>query len=482
MGRPIASVAVAGDGIAALTVAATLVRRVPGVAVTLVSPPEGTRSGLGDRMGTVLPAAVPFLETLGIGPGQLADAGGGGFRLATRLCGWGEQDWSIGWGGYGDAVGGAPLHQLWLRDPAGSGRFAELSPAAMLAEAGRFAPPGLDARSPFADLELGVAVDPERYRALLGEVARQAGVRRAATALAEVEVEGMQIAALRLGDGQRLLADLYVDASGPDALLLAALPGGDAREDWSGCLPVDRVMLGERPADPALPPLDTVEAEASGWRLTMPLRARTLTAHCYSSRIRREAAGEHPVRLRQGRRVAPWIGNCVAVGDAAVEVEPLFHPHLALLHAACARIVALLPDSDFAAVELALYAAEAAEEADHLRDYIALAYRLNSRREPWWRRARAAALPPMLADRLALFARRGRLLPRDRETFGLDQWLALMLDGGVRPAQEDALAGRVTQAAGADLLRHRRVAIAAAVAGAPPHAAVMARAGRGRAA
>ncbi|MGJ3627672.1 tryptophan 7-halogenase [Sphingomonas sp. MMS24-JH45] len=95
-----------------------------------------------------------------------------------------------------------------------------------------------------------------------------------------------------------------------------------------------------------------------------------------------------------GRLAAAWIGNAVAIGDAAAIVGPLDAAPLQLLHAQVERIVASLPDASLAAVEIADVNRRAAEEADRLRDF-QIAH------------ARSPAVPSELADTFARFSGAG---------------------------------------------------------------------------
>src|SRR5207253_5245758 len=107
--------------------------------------------------------------------------------------------------------------------------------------------------------------------------------------------------------------------------------------------------------------------------------------------VLREKAGavalEAPVVIRQGRWSQPWVRNCVAIGDAAVGVEPLEWTNLHLAHGAIDRIVAMMPDRDFSPVELWDYNRQAGAEADRVRDFLVVHYAVASPQD-------FATLPP----------------------------------------------------------------------------------------
>jgi tryptophan halogenase len=313
------------------------------------------------------------------------------------------------------------------------------------------------------------------YALHLGAVERPGG-------LAAVRLRGEDgfIAALALDDGGELSADLFVDCTGPRALLRGQLDS--AFEDWGGWLPCDRLLFADAPASAAPSPLDRCVAHGAGWRWVAESRARTSHGFAYASadlsddkaaRTLRGFAGAEPgasIAIRQGRRAEPWLRNCVAIGDAATMVEPLEWTNLHLAHSAIDRLVAMMPDRDCAAVELWDYNRQCAAETDRVRDFLALHYAASRRDDPFWRRARDAAPPPSLAHTLALFVERGRLPFYEEETFTRDSWLAVLLGQGLIPGRTDPLIDAVPPAQSENAMTAMRDALARLVPTLPTHA------------
>ena len=136
--------------------------------------------------------------------------------------------------------------------------------------------------------------------------------------------------------------------------------------------------------------------------------------------------------------------NCVAIGDAAVMVEPLEWTNLHLAHSQIDRLVSMLPDTGFAPVELAEYNRQCNAEADRVRDFLCMHYITARRVEPFWKDSSAIEPPPSLAHSLSLFAERGRLPYYEEETFARDSWLAVLLGQGVLPRRIDPLTDSAT--------------------------------------
>ena len=484
MSELVRRIAVVGDGLAAWTVGASLAHRMPGASIVMV--PAAGRSGVGDLYATAPPRRARLLDAIGISDRELL-AAGGVFRLGMRLDGWRAdmRSFTIGLGGLGTSISGVPFEALWTRvarrergeHPAGDTVFPieAWSPAAVLAGSNRFAPPLDNPRHPFGELEIAMALEPRAHLVSLRNAARAGGVRETAT-LSVVETADGRISRLRTNDGRVVHADIFVDATGPDAILLRTLPGGCEREDWSVWLTADRVSVSVDAADPALPPIDIAVAEPTGWALAVPLTDRTISARVYDSGLSPDPAAADHIRLDQGRRRRSWIGNCVAIGDAAIEVEPLLATHLAMVHSAVERLLALMPGADCAPVETALYDREWCEECDALRDMLVIAHAVSERCEPYWKSS--ATLPVSAATTLTLWLERGYLPVRDRELWGREQRIQLLLGAGALPSASDPTADHVTDAQFGRIAGQLRTNIADAVDTAPTHAEIIARLGR----
>jgi tryptophan halogenase len=197
-----------------------------------------------------------------------------------------------------------------------------------------------------------------------------------------------------------------------------------------------------------------VSAVPIGWRWRGSSPDRASIGVAFSSAHAREedlagtgvADAGDPITLRQGRWDDFWVGNCVAVGDAAASVEPLEWTNLHLAHSQIDRIVAMLPGKDCAAVELGEFNRQCAAEADRVRDFLCLHYVGSQRSEPFWKDAASIAPPDSLAHTLSQFAQRGRLPYYEEETFARDSWLAVLLGQGFEPLRVDPLADLVSPA------------------------------------
>ncbi len=410
-------VVIVGGGPVALSAAVAFARAMPDARVTLV-PTAVPPDALADRHPLVLPSGLAMLERLGMPPGRLRAQGIAVSRAATRFLDWSldGQPWMVG-DDMSAETPGVALHHLWLR--AGCPvPFDALNPGCVAATAGEVP----DAVEPALHLH------PAQLSAALAGLAGSSGVDVAAAPLSGVMTGPAGIAALALADGTQLPADLYVDATGAERILV-----GESRfEDWSAVLPCTR--LSTTPAAGSPQPVDTYRATATGWVAHWP--GATATAW-----IDGAAAPDGAIRLRPGRLAEPWRGNMLALGEASVQPGPLGLMGFTLALAQIALAIELLPVGDGEDLLRAEYNRRAGQRADRMRDFLAAHYVAGG----WRGAASRADLPPSLARILTQFARRGHLPGADEDSVGRDMWIAVLIGQGIRLERPDPIALGIPQ-------------------------------------
>jgi len=449
------SVVVAGGGIVAWSAAAALKRKLPMLDVAVVSF-EPAADALADRIINTLPSIVEFHADLGLSDEDTIIRAQSGIRLGTRFSGWadGSADYVHAYGSYGAALGGIPFHQLWLREGHRSA-YDCYSLSAELGRSDRFASTGPED----AQIGYGLRLNIDRYGDLMRAYALHLGATERAGEVVNVELlDNGFVEALRLADGTRVEADLFVDCTGPAARIRSRVD--DSFEAWSKWLLCDRVSINED-HEGAL--LDDVRATPNGWSSTC--------AAAY-------AGDELGLPIRQGRLSEPWIRNCVAIGDSAVSVEPLEWTNLHLAHSQIDRLVSMMPGKDCAPVELAEYNRQCNAEADRVRDFICMHYVTARLSEPFWKDAASVELPPSLKHSLSLFAERGRLPYYEEETFTRDSWLAVLFGQGFMPRRADPLAYALPAEEIENTLRTTRGSIASFAAAQPSYREFIAQMGQ----
>jgi len=346
-------------------------------------------------------------------------------------------------------VGGGDLSfsQLWIKGRQQGLRtaFENFSPGAMAAKAGRVPIPTerAELRSAY-----GYGLDAAAYTALLKHFVTGGGVESKSATIADVERDGDFISAIVLADGERIEADLFVDASGPQAVLIGRMPGTEF-ESWREWLPCDRMLLASGNALRPYPGFSQISAFGQGWVGLFPLQDRTAIAAVFDSReisakdlldklpvlAGLPIAGEAVVsNLAPGIRQRTWVGNCVAVGESAFSLDPLDAAQLHIAHTCISHLMTLFPVEAAAFPEAELYDEIIRRTAVNLRDFQAAHYKLNRRfDDPLWDRCRDTAAPQTLQRKLDIFAARGRIPLYDDETFQEHDWESLFVGHGLVP-------------------------------------------------
>ncbi len=465
--EPLQRVVIAGAGQVGVLAAIGVKRALPAAEVIVLGLPPDP-GALADRAATALPFSNRLHDRLGIAEDELVSRAQGSHRLVTRYFGWGGrgQSGAIAYGASIDPALRTRFAQEWgggsrnAADPAGSTKPAS-SLAEALAEAGRFAVPPQGAPNPLCEVDYALRWNPDGYRALLIDVAQRLGVQHVPGDIAAVEPDGAGgIAALSISGAGQVGADLFLDCTGPRALLLTALPEF-VLDDWSVALPLRR-LIAARPGQGVLALEDRFTLLAQGWMSELAgrdgIQVMLGVAPEVSEADALRALGAAPLagfQLEPGRARAPWLGNVVALGDAAARFEPLGHLNLDLAHRQLDLLLELLPGRAIEPLERVEYNRRSVLMMDAVRDTLAAHYAAPEAQRVFG----PALLSPQLAIALDQFSRRGRTPFRDEAPL-LSQEFQLLLAalGHPRGVAPQARAGLGSEMGAAALALRQRVA------------------------
>jgi tryptophan halogenase len=407
-----------------------------GVSVTAIELP----SRLGPASAYVAWPAIEALHAkLGIDEAELLRATGGGFSLGFNIVPPGMPPFFLAHGAYGAPIDGGDFFGHWLRARAFGldAAFEDFSPTAMAARHGRVLLPDAETET-FGRTDYGYHLPAIAYAALLKGLAHRRGVtiRQAVSATADRDGESGDIRAIACDGGEAVAGDLFVDASGEEAVL----SGGDV-EDWRGFFPLDRRLTARAGRFATLPAYAELRLGDAGWTALHASQAATHVVHAFCSAdcadeaalaAAAQAAGlalndASVTAVTPGRRREAWTGNCVCVGGAACALDPVLDLDLHLVQLGIVHLLALFPAGQDHAAERAEYNRISASLFDRLRDFQAAIYALALPAR------RPAAAPDLLAHRLATFRARGMVAAMEDESFPDDQWRALLVGLGVTP-------------------------------------------------
>ncbi|KSB89799.1 hypothetical protein AS593_01875 [Caulobacter vibrioides] len=457
MSRPVQTVVVVGAG-APLWLTALALRKAFGAGGLVVravetGPPEPGLSHAG------LPAMGNLHQLLGLSETELARRSGAVPSLGQRFAGFSGDGSSFlhPYDTYGHTVDYVDFVHHWVlaRKRGLKAALEDFSLGAAAAKQGRVVEGDDPGR--LSSPGVGLHVDATAYAALLRQRALADGVIVEQGVVVDVERSGERIEAVVLEGGARVVGDLFVDVG--DGALIGQMPGATF-ESWARWLPFDRVLplAGQRLH--TLPAYAHIEAMEGGWVGLYPLQDRTAGLAVYDSRAAdadamvRRAEGVSPLGwrrgeaqvLRPGMQARPWIGNCVALGVAAIALDPSDAAPMHVLQAGLSHLVTLFPADADCEPEARAYGAALAAHGRGLRDFQAMHYHLNGRSDAPWEAVRAVEPPAELAYRLRLFGARGVVPAREDEAFQPANWAACLIGHGLIPQAHDPLAEGVAEA------------------------------------
>lgn len=477
--RPIEHVVICGEGLAAHMTAAALSHQLPpSIRITLVR--TGDRSGTDLFYGSVTtPTAYDFNRSAGVAEPALVVESDTAFSWGSKYVHWagGSRSWIQCFHLALPVIDGVMFHHYLTQQ--GIDQLERFLLPAVAGRKGAFIHPPSKARQAGQELlsraEYGYQFDPQSYARLFESGTNRARIQEIRASQLAVERGENGIAAIRLADGQKLAADLYLDCTGPDAAL-----SSDSPEKLPGNRRL-RAALSETAVPQLGPPVRSVTPADYGWRAETPLRGRSTRLTVYDPEMEAEALaahGDEPVlsgEVTLGRRAAAWSGNCVAIGQSACLVEPLTPAPVMLLERDIERLLSLIPFSSDMSVERREYNRRFGEDHDHAELFTRALFETDGLPDgPYWRSARAEPPSEKLARKIALFEDRGMLVSYDLEPFNQEDWTILHYGMGRRPARHDRTADRAPPARVQQFLSNLRREIEKLVETLPSHATYMA--------
>lgn len=418
------------------------------------------------------PSAYAFNLALGVTEPDLILNGDATFSYGTHYKSWGgrQLDWVQAFHLPLPVLEGVQFHQYLTQQG-----IEELEPflvSALAARRGAFAHPPEDRNSPLSRAEYGYHFEAEPYGRLFEIAAARGGISRIDAEIASLDLVEGNIGTVYLSDGRSLTADLWIDATGPQARLLSQ---AGAKTLGTRHLTARLVRM---PAESALGGATIVTGDAEGWHARTAVRSSVLSLTVEDAGKVTEAhdpaAAMTSVTATAGRREAAWVGNCVAVGQAACVAEPLTPAPMILLQRDIERLLTLLPVSDDPAVECREYNRQA--EADYV--HADLFMRAMFETSPvegasYWSAVTATPADERLLRKIEQFESRGLPVAFDLEPFSPEDWLILHYGMKRKPARYDQTADRADRTGVKNYLSNIRREIDGVVRSMPSHDAYL---------
>lgn len=425
----------------------------PAVDVVLIElPAELTRQDF----FSVMPAYKLLHKVLGANERKLLKDSKGHYCFAQRFSNWcgGAAPYMHAYDRFGFDFNSVDFYQYWLKAKANGLQVSleDFCLGAAAAKQQKYIEPERAARV-FSRASCGYHLSAIEYVQAIAKGAMASGLKRIPARIARVNSDGEKITSVVLADGQEITADLFIDASGAEAVLIKVVEKNNI-ERWSDWLPVDHIMVASAPVLNSLPSFSQISAFKNGWFGIYPLLDRTAINLAYSSKDVTPAALADlasvytgmpiidviDVPFSAGARKKSWIGNCIALGATAVSLEPLDAVQLHPLHIGLSLLHELFPNNSGAMPEANVYNQKFFSFMENVRDFQIAHYHLNKRYgEPLWDYVRHMAIPDSLRHKIDLFAARGVVSLNENETFLQENWTSLFVGQKVETNNYDPL-------------------------------------------
>ncbi|HEV2271879.1 MAG TPA: tryptophan 7-halogenase [Steroidobacteraceae bacterium] len=457
--RQASSVIVAGRDIDLWLTATALARALASSGVTVAAVELPTRLRPADIAAT-LPPLEALHAKLGIGEAEVLLESSSAFSFGQNFATGSAEfpPFFHAWGSYGRPVEDIDFFHIW-RQARRQGLNVPLQGfclTAVAAQNGRMLVPD-QATCAFGRTDYGYHLHTAPYALLLKSIAKAHGVRmhEAQEIAVERRAEESAIAALLLDGGRRLQADLFVDASGADAVLLGGALGV-AQQSWRHLLAAKRVLRARAPAFTSIPPFAEIRIGPHGWTALHPTRAATGIVHACDIGSDDEAFAAATAAagieladtmlgtVDPGIRESPWQANCIGVGEAACVFDPVHDVGIQALQLGIVHLLTLFPVSGDFTAERREYNRIMRSRFERIRDFQCALYALSPFDGPFWQRGRELQMPDTLRHRVATFRARGHIIPMEDETFLPDSWRVLFTGLGIVPESLPPTIGRIS--------------------------------------
>ena len=429
------------------------------VSVQLIELPSDLRP---QDFYNVLPSHKMLHRILGANETALLKSSQGLYSVAQRFSNWSGNApaYLHAYDTHGIDMNNIEFLQYWTKARSKGLNVAleEFSLGAMAAKQGRFIVLEESART-FSKADHGFNLSALAYTQAVSRATLLTDLQHKVSEIKSVEVNNGRIQSLILSDDSVIEGDLFIDASGVDAVLISQLETNNL-DDWSHWLPCDRIMVASAPRLEPVPAFNQISAFSEGWAGFFPLLNRTAVTAIYSSKyassqdVLQKIAAISGMKLRDAlesefsasARKKHWIGNCIALGTSAVNLEPLDGVQLHGLHLGLSLLRALFPADASDMIEADLFNDKMNAKITNVRDFQIAHYQLNKRfNEPFWNNIRAAQLPTSLVNKIKLFEHRGSVAMCEDETFQEESWTSIFVGHGLIPQTYDPLVDKTPE-------------------------------------
>ncbi len=408
----------------------------------------------------VLPSYETLHDTLGANKGALHKTAHSHLYYGQRFSGWNKegQEFFHAYDRHGINFDGVDFYQYWLKARQNGLPLPldDFSLGVAAAKHSRFV--SNHDKTGFSHATHGCHHSAIEYIGAVTRAAQNAGVKHTCGQIRSINWEHERIASIDLDNGARIESDFYIDASGPESILMNSRQE-DNFSDWRQWFQCDRVITASGTTLKSRPAFSQITALSCGWCGLYPLANRTGVHVLYSSQesdfkkvadeVRSLVGVDISSRTERTSRCGiakrPWIGNCLAVGSAAATLEPLDALGQHALVVSLVMLRQLFPNGGEYTNERKTYNEKMHSFAENLRNFQIAHYHLNTRDEPFWKNCRDTIIPKVLEDKISLFKYSGYVSIVEDETFQEENWTSIFNGHGLIPDHYSPLVDNIQE-------------------------------------
>lgn len=489
----IKNVVIVGGGTAGW-MTASLLAKVLGktLNITLVESDKIGIVGVGEA---TIPPIVNFNSAIGIDEKSFVKATQGTIKLGIEFNNWHQEGDSYmhAFGSIGKKFPFCDFHHFWLRAQQlntekenNDASFWDYSLNYQAAKQNKFAAFNNIPNTNLPGLAYAYHFDACLYAKFLNKHAQGMGVKRIEGTITQVQQNQQSgfVESLLLEDGTTITGDLFIDCTGLAALLIEkTLSTGF--DDYSHWLPCDRAMAIPCEKTENIEPYTRSTAHKVGWQWRIPLQHRTGNGLVYSSKHMSDEeakalllnnldgkplAEPRVIPFKTGRRRKQWHKNVIAIGLSSGFFEPLESTNIHLIQTAAIRLAKFFPHKGINSEEVDEFNRQSKVEAEGIRDFIILHYKLNNRGDSeFWRTCQRMDVPESLNNKIQLFKKTGKVFCNTDDLFTEIAWQQVMIGQGNLPEDHHPLVDALSKEQLDDLMANLKTLINRTVEKLPSH-------------
>jgi len=403
-----------------------------------------------------------FHELIGLGEKNVLLETTMGFSLGIEFDQWcgADQSCFVAEGVYGAAYKNIDFQSLYLKNRhlGNEKSFDSYSINAVAAKLHRFGHPVTDSTSIYSLIKYGLNFSITEYTQVLRNHALGLGVKhvKANCENVKISIETGFIEAIILSNGECKTADLFIDCTGEESVLLGGALG--VENDVHGLERIyNRVITGERALSSNAKPASILKLENGTCLKIITTEHQEFISYYFSINVMSELDAKNKLsalgvtdlqtkKYKHQRKTQFWVKNCLAIGAAAINIPDVVISPLQLMRNSLVRFLDFTANFNDENTVRREYNKLATVEYERLNEITELAFYLgrhesNSLGDYFNKNS----LSELAQHRLGLFANMARHAVTELDFFTSAEWAAFFMGNGIVPKAYEMKADSIDQ-------------------------------------